>query len=76
MRVFNKFVESKTEPWNKQDIWFDGSIIKLYKEGKWEEVTVDLETVKKLREFVDKFEIFKLVDELPEVGNPNTVYLY
>lgn len=75
MRVFNKFVESKTEPWNKQDIWFDGSIIKLYKEGKWEEVTVDLETVKKLKEFVDKFEMFKLVDELPEVGNPNTVYL-
>lgn len=75
MRVFNKFVESKTEPWNKQDIWFDGSTIKLYKEGKWEEVTVDIETVKKLKEFVDKFEMFKLVDELPEVGNPNTVYL-
>lgn len=35
MRIFNKFVESKKEPLNKNDIWFDGSVFRIYKEGSW-----------------------------------------
>lgn len=48
MKIFNKFVESKKEPSNKNDIWFDGSTIKLYKEGKWYSITLSKEEIEQL----------------------------
>ena len=55
MRIFNKFIESKKEPSNKNDIWFDGSVFRIYKEEEWQAFTVNLN---------DADEIAKLKDEL------------
>lgn len=38
MRIFNKLVFSKKEPSNKNDVWFDGSNLKIYTEGSWESI--------------------------------------
>ena len=57
MRIFNKFIESKKEPSNKNDIWFDGSVFRIYKEEEWQAFTVNLN---------DANEIAKLKDELYE----------
>ena len=75
MKIFNKFVESKTEPYNKQDIWFDGSVVKLYKNGSWESVTLPLNIIGQIQDVLTNFERFKLVDELPEVGEENIIYM-
>lgn len=45
MKIYNKFVESKKEPYNKSDIWFDGSSWKMYKEGMWRAFTLPLDAV-------------------------------
>lgn len=56
MKIYNKFVESKKEPQNKNDIWFDGEVFNIYKEGKWQAFTFrvsDAEAVIRIvREFV------------------------
>lgn len=38
MRIFNKLVFSKKEPSNKNDVWFDGSNLKIYTEGSWKTI--------------------------------------
>ena len=35
MKIFNKIIWSKKEPTNKNDIWFDGKVSRIYKEGNW-----------------------------------------
>ena len=39
MRIFNKTIWSKEEPINKNDIWFDGTAFRIYKEGEWQAIT-------------------------------------
>ena len=58
MKIFNKFIWSKTEPHNKNDIWFDGAVFRLYshgdeKEDAWKPFTIDPETAEKLKNMAD-----------------------
>lgn len=39
MRIFNKLVFSKKEPYNKNDIWFDGKEWKVFIEGEWKDTS-------------------------------------
>lgn len=57
MRIFNKFVESKKEPSNKNDIWFDGEIARIYKEEEWQDITASLKTINQLKSYIDAFEV-------------------
>lgn len=75
MKIYNKFVESKTAPQNKSDIWFDGSKWNMFKEGKWKPFTLSAEQAIALYNYIEQFELFKIVNELPEVGKNNTIYL-
>lgn len=75
MRIFNKFIESRIEPSNKNDIWFDGSVFKIYKEGEWQAFTLPVNTVDRVLEALDGIDLFKIVPSLPEVGEANTIYL-
>lgn len=75
MKIYNKFVESKTEPTNKNDIWFDGSVFKIYKEGEWQAVTVDKDIIANIINQINSINIFQLVPELPEQGDTHTIYL-
>lgn len=75
MKVFNKFVESKTEPSNKNDIWFDGSVFKIYREGNWQKLTIPIEDIESVLDRLEGVNIFKFVDELPNEGKTNTIYL-
>ena len=34
MRIFNKIIDSNKEPLNYNDIWFDGTSFRIYKEGE------------------------------------------
>lgn len=38
MKIFNKIIYSKKEPLNQNDIWFDGSSLKVFKDGNWETI--------------------------------------
>ena len=53
MKIYNKFVESKKEPSNKNDIWFDGSVFNIYKEGKWQVFTLELDAANKVKQIID-----------------------
>lgn len=75
MKLYNKFVESKKEPSNKSDIWFDGSSWNMYKEGMWRPFTISLEQAQALYRYVENFKLFKIVDALPQIGQDNTIYL-
>lgn len=64
MKIFNKIVRSKTEPQNKNDIWFDGSVFRLYspgekKEDAWKPFTIDLETAEKLKNIADGLSVYQ-----------------
>ena len=74
MRIFNKFIESKKEPSNKNDIWFDGSVVRIYKEEEWYTVTLSKEALEKLVKYAENVKIFKYVDTLPEIGDPSLIY--
>lgn len=74
MRIFNKFVESKKEPSNKNDIWFDGSVFRIYKEEEWCILTLSKEAIERLIQYAENVDIFKYVNTLPEVGDPNFIY--
>lgn len=74
MKIFNKFVESKKEPSNKNDIWFDGSVVRLYEAGEWYTVTLSKEALEKLVKYAENVKIFKYVDTLPEIGDPSLIY--
>lgn len=39
MKIFNKTIWSKEEPINKNDIWFDGTSFRIYKDGEWQAIT-------------------------------------
>ena len=53
MRIFNKIVESKTEPSNKSDIWFDGEVFKIYKAGEWQAFTIELDAANTIKNIID-----------------------
>lgn len=74
MKIFNKFIWSKKEPSNKNDIWFDGSTVRLYKEGEWYTVTLSKEAIERLLQYAENVDIFKYVNELPEIGDPTFIY--
>ena len=60
MRIFNKFVWSNKEPNNKNDIWFDGSVWKMFSQGEWEAFTVDKEAASKIAKLVeDSFGVYQ-----------------
>lgn len=75
MKIYNKFVESKKEPSNKNDIWFDGSSWKMYKEGLWRAFTLPLDAAERLVKMLEEFKLFKIVSSLPQVGENNIIYL-
>lgn len=54
MRIFNKLVFSKKEPSNKNDIWFDGEYINLYKEGEWKAFTVPLDAAHEIKRIIEE----------------------
>ena len=50
MRFFNLIVETPNPPEDKNVIWFDGEVFKIYKAGKWQAFTIELDaanTIKK-----------------------------
>jgi hypothetical protein len=58
MKILNKFIWSKTEPKNKNDVWFDGSVFRLFKEEEWQAFTINLQDaneVVKLKDFLTKY---------------------
>ena len=57
MKIYNKFVESKKEPSNKNDIWFDGSSWKMYKEGVWRSFTLPIELAKDIEDAVKNLDL-------------------
>lgn len=75
MKIYNKFVESKKEPYNKSDIWFDGSSWKMYKEGMWRAFTLPLDAAERVAKMLEEFKLFKIVSSLPQVGEGNIIYL-
>lgn len=75
MKVYNKLVESKKEPQNKNDIWFDGSVFKIYKEGNWIPITLTKEATERLIEYANSLYVYVIVDELPESGEDDKIYI-
>lgn len=75
MKIYNKFVESKKEPSNKSDIWFDGSSWNMYKEGMWRAFTLPLDAAERITKMLEEFKLFKIVSSLPQVGEDNIIYL-
>lgn len=60
MRIFNKFVWSDKEPNNKNDIWFDGSVWKMFSQGEWEAFTVEKEAATKINKLIeDSFGVYQ-----------------
>jgi hypothetical protein len=60
MKIYNKFVESKKEPLNKNDIWFDGSVWKMFSQGEWEAFTVEKEAATKINKLIeDSFGVYQ-----------------
>lgn len=50
MKIFNKFIWSKREPSNKNDVWFDGSSFKIYNGGDWETAAGGIPIVSSIEE--------------------------
>ena len=75
MKIYNKFVESKKEPLNKNDIWFDGSVFKIYKEGEWVTITLTKEAIDRIIEYAKSLDIYVMVKELPEFGEKGKIYV-
>lgn len=48
MKILNKFIWSKKEPSNKNDIWFDGSTWRMYTEEAWQSFTLPIDTADKV----------------------------
>lgn len=53
MKIFNKFLWSKKEPSNKNDIWFDGSTWKMYTEEAWQSFTLPVDAADKLAKVLE-----------------------
>ena len=75
MRLFNKFVESKKEPLNKNDIWFDGYVFKIYKEEGWRTITLTKEAIDRIVEYSKSLDIYVMVDVLPDSGEDGKIYV-
>ena len=52
MKILNKFIWSKTEPKNKNDVWFDGSVFRLFKEEEWQAFTLPIDVAEKVAEVI------------------------
>lgn len=60
MKILNKFVWSKTEPSNKNDVWFDGSVFNLYRNDTWEAFTLPIDAAEKVAEVIkDASKVFQ-----------------
>ena len=72
MKIYNKFVESKKEPQNKNDIWFDGEVFKIYKAGEWQAFTFRLEDANAIIEITRNFVNYYNNDIKPTVIEAQT----
>lgn len=52
MKILNKFIWSKTEPKNKNDVWFDGSVFRIFKEEEWQAFTIPIDVIEKVTEIL------------------------
>lgn len=81
MKILNKFIWSKTEPKNKNDVWFDGSVFRLFKEEEWQAFTINLQDaneVVKLKDFLTKYlaeEIIPTVEDAKEAVKTIQIYV-
>lgn len=53
MKIFNKFIWSKKEPSNKNDVWFDGSTWKMYTEEAWQSFTLSVDAADTLTKMLE-----------------------
>lgn len=53
MKILNKFIWSKKEPSNKNDIWFDGSTWKIYTEEAWQAFTLPVDAADKVAKMLE-----------------------
>lgn len=53
MKIFNKFIWSKKEPSNKNDIWFDGSTWRMYTEEAWQSFTLPVDAADTLTKMLE-----------------------
>lgn len=53
MKIFNKFIWSKKEPSNKNDIWFDGSTWRMYTEEAWQSFTLPIDAADTLTKMLE-----------------------
>ena len=53
MKILNKFIWSKKEPSNKNDIWFDGSTWKMYTEEAWQSFTLSVDDADKVAKVLE-----------------------
>lgn len=53
MKIFNKFIWSKKEPSNKNDIWFDGSTWRMYTEEAWQSFTLPVDAADKVAKMLE-----------------------
>lgn len=53
MKIFNKFIWSKKEPSNKNDVWFDGSTWRMYTEEAWQSFTLPVDAADKVAKVLE-----------------------
>ena len=53
MKILNKFIWSKKEPKNKNDIWFDGSTWRMYTEEAWQSFTLPVDAADKVAKVLE-----------------------
>jgi hypothetical protein len=53
MKILNKFIWSKKEPSNKNDIWFDGSTWRMYTEEAWQSFTLPVDAADKVAKVLE-----------------------
>ena len=53
MKILNKFIWSKKEPSNKNDIWFDGSTWRMYTEEAWQSFTLPVDAADKVAKVIE-----------------------
>lgn len=65
MKIFNKFIWSKTAPSNRNDIWFDGEVFRLYRPGKkegeeWDAFTLPVDAATRVAKILENaFEVYQ-----------------
>lgn len=53
MKILNKFIWSKKEPSNKNDVWFDGSTWRMYTEEAWQSFTLPIDAADKVAKVLE-----------------------